>query len=228
MYGGTLRSKTNHKTLRRNRAKRSRVVNTRMEDLFPSKEGVDYSTLKMTEEGLFSITRRRDAQRIINILRTNFKNIETMSVTDATGCVGGDTINLALHFKHVDSIEKNNENFEALSHNVKVFGLKNVTLHNDDSVKIFDWQTDVLYVDPPWGGKDYKSGKDIDLYMSEKRVDHWLEEVLKRKNRPQHIVLKLPANYNFPRLNELTNVKEIHAYNIRKYYLVCLDVHKNH
>jgi predicted RNA methylase len=198
-----------------------------MEDLFPSKEGVDYSTLEMTEEGLYSITRRRDAQRIITILRTSFKNIEMMSITDATGCVGGDTINLALHFKEVYSIEKNNENFEALSHNIKVFGLKNVTLYNADSIDIFDWYSDVLYVDPPWGGKDYKSGKDIDLYMSEKRIDVWLEEVLKRKNRPCYIVLKLPANYNFQRLNELTNVEDIHAYSIRKYYLVCVDVHKH-
>jgi predicted RNA methylase len=198
-----------------------------MEDLFPSKEGVDYSTLKITEEGSYSITRRRDAQRIISILRTNFKNIETMSITDATGCVGGDTINLAFNFKHVDSIEKNNENFEALSHNIGVYELKNVTLHHADSTEIFDWYTDVLYVDPPWGGKDYKNGKNIDLYMSERRIDVWLEEVLRRRNRPQHVILKLPANYNFSRLNELSNVREINAYNIRKYYVVCIDV-SNH
>jgi len=199
-----------------------------MEDLFPSKEGVDYSALKITEEGKYSITRRRDAQRIMNILRTNFKNISNMTVTDATACVGGDTINLAMHFQHVDSIEKSSENYEALEHNVKTYELKNVTLHHDDSLQVFNWNTDVLYVDPPWGGKDYKNATNLDLYMSDKRIDLWLEEVVLRKNRPEYIVLKLPANYNFSRLNELTNIDDIHAYSIRKYFIVCLKVHTNH
>jgi len=226
MHRKTLRvQKNKQKSLQQNRAKRSQTIDTRMEDLFPSKEGVDYSTLKVTEEGKYSITRRRDAQRIMNILRTNFKNISNMKVTDATGCIGGDTINLAMHFKHVDSIEKNSENFEALKHNVKTYDLKNVTLHHDDSLKVFNWKTDVLYVDPPWGGKDYKNGTNLDLYMSDKRIDLWLEEVVVRKNRPEYIVLKLPANYNFSRLNELSNIEDIHAYQIRKYFIVCIRVH---
>jgi tRNA/tmRNA/rRNA uracil-C5-methylase (TrmA/RlmC/RlmD family) len=131
-----------------------------MEDLFPQKEGIDYSKLKITEEGSYSITRRRDAERIMNILNATFKNIKDLTITDVTACIGGDTLNFALRFKHVHSIELNTENFEALTNNVQVYGCNNVTLHNADSVKLFNWNTHVLYLDPPWGGKDYKQHKD--------------------------------------------------------------------
>jgi predicted RNA methylase len=197
-----------------------------MEDMFPHKEGLDYSRLKTTEEGSYSITRRRDAERIIIILHNIFKDTKNMTITDCTACIGGDTLNFALHFKHVHSIELNHANFEVLTNNVGVYDLNNVTLHHADSVTLFNWNTHVLYVDPPWGGKDYKKNKNLDLFMSEKRLDVWLEEILSRKNRPEYVVLKLPSNYNFNRLNFLININHIKPYQIRSYVLVVITVHK--
>ena len=202
------------------------TLNTSMEDLFPHKEGLEYSNLKITEEGSYSITRRRDAERIMDILRIIFKEMKNMTITDATACIGGDTLNFALHFKHVHSIELNHSNFDALTNNVSVYDLNNVTLHHADSVALFNWNTHVLYVDPPWGGKDYKKNKNLDLFLSEKRLDCWLEEILLRKNRPEYIVLKLPSNYNFSRLNFLVNIDYIKPYRIRSYVLVVITVHK--
>ena len=196
-----------------------------MEDLFPRKEGVDYSKLQTTTEGSYSITRRRDAERIINILRTVFPSIRTMTITDATACIGGDTLNFAGIFAHVHSIELKEDNFKALTNNVYTYGFENVTLHNADATKLFNWNTHVLYVDPPWGGKDYRKHDKLDLYLSEKRLDDWLEDILMRRNRPNHIVLKLPVNYNFNCLNFLTNVDSIKPYQIRSYVLVIINVH---
>jgi predicted RNA methylase len=197
-----------------------------MEDLFPKKEGIDYSLLKTTEEGCYSITRRRDAERILVVLTNIFKEVKNMTITDATACIGGDTLNFALKFGHVHSIELNEENFEALENNVKAYNLHNVTLHYGDATKLFNWNTNVLYVDPPWGGKDYKQHKELDLFLSEKRIDCWLEEILSRKNRPDYIVLKLPSNYNFKRLNFLLNIEHIRPYQIRSYVVVVVTVHK--
>jgi len=197
-----------------------------MEDLFPQKEGLEYSRLKTTNEGSYSITRRRDAQRIMNVLRSVFKEMKTMTITDSTACIGGDTLNFASNFSHVHSIELNNENFQALTNNVQVYGFNNVTLHNADSVELFNWNTHVLYIDPPWGGKDYKKHSKLDLFMSNKRLDCWLEEILSRKNRPNYIILKLPSNYNFNRLNFLINVDFIRPYQIRSYIIVIITVHR--
>jgi 16S rRNA G966 N2-methylase RsmD len=197
-----------------------------MEDLFPRKEGLEYSRLKTTDEGSYSITRRRDAERIMNVLRSVFKEMKTMTITDSTACIGGDTLNFASNFSHVHSIELNNENFQALTNNVQVYGFNNVTLHNADSVELFNWNTHVLYIDPPWGGKEYKKHTKLDLFMSNKRLDCWIEEILSRKNRPNYIILKLPSNYNFNRLNFLINVDFIRPYQIRSYIIVIITVHR--
>lgn len=196
-----------------------------MEDLFPRREGIDYSKLQTTEEGSYSITRRRDAERIMNVIKKSFSNLRNMTITDATACIGGDTLNFAGYFSHVHSIELKDDNFKALTNNVEVYGYHNITLHHGDSISIFKWNTHILYIDPPWGGKDYKKHENLDLFLSDKRLDIWLEEILMRRNRPNFIILKLPANYNFNRLNFLVNVDAITPYQIRSYILVIIKVH---
>lgn len=196
-----------------------------MDEVFPLRQGIDYTKLKLTDEGAYSITRRRDAERILSIIKTVLKDTTAHTITDATGCVGGDTIHFGLHFQKVDSIEINPSNFETLQNNVSVYGLTNVILHLGDSVTMFNWKTDVLYIDPPWGGPNYKEVENLDLYMSSKRIDQWLEEILLRKNRPRYILLKLPQNFNFTRLNFLSNVDYIKPFRIRSYVLVRITVH---
>jgi len=196
-----------------------------MDEIFPLREGMDYTKLKITKEGEYSVTRRRDAERILGVMKAVLKDIRNKSITDATGCVGGDTIHFGYTFQKVDSIELNPQNFESLRNNVSVYGLKNVTLHQGDATTLFNWKTDVLYVDPPWGGPAYRDSKNLDLFMSDKRVDSWLEEVLLRKNRPNYIILKLPQNFNFSRFNFLSNVDFIKPYRIRSYVLVIITVH---
>lgn len=196
-----------------------------MEDLFPRKEGVDYSKLQTTEEGSYSITRRRDADRIMNVFRMIFPNMRQYTITDATACIGGDTLNFASNFAHVHSIELKDENFKVLTNNVETYGFQNITLHHNDAIKLFNWNTHILYIDPPWGGKDYRKHANLDLYLSDKRLDLWLGEILMRSNRPNYIVLKLPVNYNFNRLNTLVNVDNIKPYQIRSYVIVILTVH---
>jgi predicted RNA methylase len=185
-----------------------------MEEFFPKKSGVDYSKLKLTPEGEYSITKRKDGEVLLRHMRSVLKTLKDKHITDLTGNVGGDTILFGLHFKQVDSIELNPENFEALRNNVGVFGLSNVNLHQGDSTKLFNWKTDVLYIDAPWGGPDYKQKKELDLYLGDKRVDEFVREVFARDNRPAHVFLKVPRNYKFDRFETVEKFK------IRGYYLI--------
>jgi hypothetical protein len=161
------------------------------------------------------MTKRNDGEMLLSHMKTLVKSMKTKTITDLTGNVGSDTILFGLHFKHVHSIELNHENFEALQHNIKTFKLKNVTLYEGDSTKIYDWFTDILYIDAPWGGPDYKSKKSLDLYLGHKRLDVFVKEVMIRDNKPSYIFLKLPRNYNFERF-EFPYEK----FRIRGYYLV--------
>ena len=126
------------------------------------------------------------------------------------------TILFGLNFKKVDSVELNPENFAALKNNVEVFDLPNVTLHHGDSTKLFNWKTDVLYADPPWGGTDYKSKEKLDLYLGETRIDEFIHAVLQRENRPDYVFLKVPRNYNFDRFPEAKKFR------IRGFYILAL------
>lgn len=186
----------------------------KIEQMFPRKSGVKYSQLKMTPEGEYSITTRKDGETLFKHMKSVLKTTKDKHITDLTGNVGGDTILFGLHFGKVDSIELNPENFEALQNNVDVFGLKNVTLHLGDSTKVFDWKTDVLYIDAPWGGPDYKEKAELDLYLGDVRVDTFVNDVLKRENRPDYVFLKVPRNYKFDRFEDVKKFK------IRGYYLL--------
>lgn len=196
-----------------------------MEELFPFKKDVIYTKLQITEEGKYSITRRKDSQRIFSIINSIVKDVPTKTITDATACVGGDTIMFAMNFRFVDSIEINKDNFEALVNNLGEYQIKNVSIHHGNSVNVFTWKTDVLYIDPPWGGRNYKEHKDLDLYLGDTRLDLWVEKILIGKNRPSYIFLKLPFNYNFKRFNILSNINMIKSYRVRSYVLIAMYVH---
>lgn len=201
-----------NKTLRsRRKGTFRRIGGSRMEEFFPKKSGVVYSKLKLTPEGEYSITKRKDGEVLLKYMKSILKTTKDKHITDLTGNVGGDTILFGLHFKKVDSIELNPENFEALKNNVETFGLENVELHQGDSTKIFNWKTDVLYIDAPWGGPDYKENKELDLYLGDKRVDEFVQEV---RDKAKYIFLKVPRNYKFDRF------KNIQKFKIRGYYLI--------
>uniref|UniRef100_A0A6C0CIW6 Trimethylguanosine synthase n=1 Tax=viral metagenome TaxID=1070528 RepID=A0A6C0CIW6_9ZZZZ len=195
-----------------------------MEDIFPQKKDVDYSLLKLTQEGTYSVTKRKDSEQIIQIMKNIFRTLNDKTITDATACVGGDTINFALHFKQVDSIEYNKHNFEALKNNVEVFDLFNVRLHFGDCIDIYRWASDILYIDPPWGGPEYKTLDHVDLFLGYTRLDDWLEEVLSGPYRPMAVFLKVPNNYNNVSLQFLSNVVSVKTYRIRTYSLICILV----
>ena len=195
-----------------------------MEEIFPRRD-VDYSKLQLTLEGTYSVTRRRDADHILSIMASNVGNLKDKSITDATACVGGDTINFALNFREVHSIEYSKENFDALSNNVKVYGLENVKLYFGDCMKVYDWASDVLYIDPPWGGPSYRNMERVELFLDSTRLDVWLEDVLSGPYRPSFVFLKVPSNYNSIPLQFLPNVKSVRSFKIRSYILVCVSIY---
>ena len=199
--------------------------NYTMEEVFPYKENIDYTLLRTTEEGLYSVTRRKDSEKITSIISQFVGEPNLKTIADGTACIGGDSIQFGLHFQTVHSIEANKDNVDALTHNVGVYDLTNVKIYHGDVTKVFNWHVDVLYLDPPWGGPDYRQTQNLDITFGNKRLDLWLEEILMKKFRPAFIFLKLPRNYNFKRLNFLPNTEHIKAFHVRNYILISIRVH---
>jgi len=191
--------------------------------MFPEKAGIEYDSLKMTPEGEYSITKRHDSKKIIQHMRSMVGSLKHKTVADLTGNVGGDTIMFGMNFKHVDSYEWSPENFEALKHNVEVYDLKNISLHQGDSTELFHKHVDVLYLDPPWGGPDYKEKKELDLLMGKESVATFLKKVVDSEWKPDFVFMKVPANYMFDSLKILP-VKKIMKFKIRGFYLLGIHV----
>ena len=59
-----------------------------------------------------------------------------------------------------------------------VYGLTNVQVYFGDCMKIYNWASDVLYVDPPWGGPNYRNLESVELFLGSTRIDVWLEDIL--------------------------------------------------
>jgi hypothetical protein len=193
--------------------------------MFPEKEGIDYSLLQVTPEGEYSMTKRGDSIRIIEKMKEVIGTLDDKHITDLTGNVGGDTIMFGLHFNKVDSIEYNLDNFNALKNNVDVYNLKNVNLHFGDSTIVYTWNTDVLYIDPPWGGPGYKTHTNLDLFLGETRLDMFIKEILEQEWCPTCIFLKLPKNYNFKRLQFKGVIR--HKFVIRSFILLAIETDFN-
>ena len=196
----------------------------RIETMFPEKEDVDYSLLKLTPEGEYSITRRADGKRLLQKIILVSGDPRFKSIVDLTGNVGGDTILFGMHFESVMSFEIQEDNYKALKHNIQTYNLQNTRAYLGDSTELFNWKTDIAYIDPPWGGPDYKLKDNIDLFLGTQRLDEYLTFLLIQFWRPDYIFLKLPKNYNFSRLSDLPNIKKQHMFPIRSFFLVALEV----
>lgn len=174
--------------------------------IFPKPSNDNYNNLKCDEEGLYSITHKNEAdiitKNIINIMGTNDLNIIDMTA----GC-GGNMISFIKNFTHTTGIEINNIRFNLLKQNLSNYNYNKYELILDDSVNIKN-EYDVYFIDPPWGGPEYKINQNIELYLSNINIKDYILLLPKEKL----IVLKLPFNYNIDVFNNI--IKKIILNNI--------------
>ena len=192
--------------------------------LFPPKDGVDTSKLEITNIGVYSITPYKYNLKIVKLIEE--KVGKDITIVDATACVGGDTIGFAMNFKRVLSIEKDPINYTALYNNINVYKLNNVTtfgtsfVFNDDYDIVRIFKPDVIYFDPPWGGKDYHLHKKLDLFLDGKNIKHIVNDILEKYNFIKLIILKVPFNFNYDDIDKLGKV-DIH--NLKKFHVVMIN-----
>ena len=121
-------------------------------------------------------------------------------ITEMTAGVGGNVLNFAYHFKYVNAIEIDKLRFDYLNINLKLFDIHNVNTYNTDSMKLLidhnDLVQDVVFFDPPWGGKDYKLQSLMKLNFMNEPIETICKKLLS-KDRVKIVVLKLPNNYDF-------------------------------
>lgn len=185
---------------------------------YPTLEGqnIDMSKLKISEVGKYSTSQVYGASQLVYYINRYCKIFEIskcndLVITDGTGNNGSDTIYLALNFKHVNSIEKSEQEFNILKNNVETYKLQNVSLFNGSSLDIIPTLTqDIVYIDAPWGGVSYKKHKQVRLYMDNQEISQIYKS---NKQYAKLFIFKVPKNYDFNNfiLTTKANSFEIHT-----------------
>jgi 16S rRNA G966 N2-methylase RsmD len=164
-------------------------INT-LKKVFPEPSNGNYNGLKCDEEGLYSITHPKEADLISEtIIEITNNNIHIVDMT--AGC-GGNMISFIKYFSYVTGIEIDKNRFKLLKENLSKYEYNNYELIYGDSTNYYNNNYDVYFIDPPWGGPDYKKQLNVELHLS----NYKLEEFILTLPKDKLIVLKLPFNYN--------------------------------
>lgn len=179
-----------------------------------------------TEDSIYSSSRLKGSKRLMDVINKYYPNNFDVKITDGTANIGTDSINLGTLYKNINAIEISKVNYNALSSNIKAFNLEDriKCFNSDINIKIKDLDQDIIYIDAPWGGKEYKNDSNISLYLGNVEIT---EFYLNNKDRAETFIFKVPYNYNFNNLYAKITDSNIfkHSYkkgSIIKYYLLVI------
>ncbi len=202
-----------------------------LKKIFPKENCKDINNLKYDKEGLWSISHPDSADTITkNILECK---LDIKTICDMTAGIGGNTLSFAKYFDNVISIEHNKIRFKYLQNNINNYNYKNIILINDDStnfIKKLNYQIDAVFIDPPWGGPNYKKEDNIEIKLGSYelfQIITILKNISFNNQKIKLIILKLPFNYDYKNIivyNFLQNFKVLKEGNIN--YLL-INLHDN-
>lgn len=173
---------------------------------------IDYNILKSDNEGCYSLSHKEDADAVSSIIKERYGDLK---ILDATASIGGNSISFGLHFSNVISIEINTDRFHHLVENLKSFNVKNKVI-NGNFLDYLSEDYKIIFIDPPWGGPNYKYEKSISLSIDNKPLKSIVKELI---NKNKVIILKLPFNYN---LTDFLNFN-YQIYKIKNYLIIIID-----
>ena len=183
----------------------NKMFNDKKKALFPPINPQKFDLLRIDEPSLSYMTYWKHAdeisEKILNNLQERDLNARNLCIVDMTACVGGNVLSFAKYFKNVIAIEYIKERAEYCANNVKLYGFNNVQVINGDSVKLINSSETpekyhVFFMDPPWGGVDYKSKKKLHLTLGEVEIEDVCKSIFTKMTKMVLIVLKLPLNYD--------------------------------
>ena len=174
----------------------------------------------LTGETLYSFSGWSEAEEISHLIIQNApgkyfneKVVFLKRIIDGTAGGGGNIFSFVEYFEKVVAIEKAKETYEILKHNVATINKTNrVYVRHEDLLDIaeckstrnrdFFKKTDILFMDPPWGGPEYYKEEKISLFLSNQSLSEVCEKI---GPKVAMVVLKVPFNFDITSFqNEIT------------------------
>jgi len=229
---------TNQKNMARNTLTLKKLI-------FPPIAEHKLSQLMIDDESIKYITFANTAQEITNAIMNNLidfpcpefcrdKKWEKMSlinrmkslvITDMTAGVGGNVLNFAKYFKYVNAIEIDDLRYNYLNKNIDLYGFRNVNCYHCNSLDMLidgnDIVQDIIFFDPPWGGKDYKLHDSLRLVFENLAIES-ICKVIFQKSYNKMIILKLPNNYDFDYLQSEMIEFQVFKYSLDRMSLIVI------
>jgi hypothetical protein len=169
---------------------------------------IDYSKLEATKATQFSSDLPNQVYKLIEIIEKinpDFTNkSKKLNILDCTGHVGSFSLCwTALFRKHkITAVEIDEFTFTRLKNNTKKLGLdEQVNVVNADVTNFINNadQYDFVYIDPPWGGPNYKFKKGLMLYLGDKSIVEFVLDIFNKKIT-KYVFIKVPINFDFQSL----------------------------
>lgn len=223
-------------------------INNRIARIFPQIKNYSlFSKLKIDDESFSYITIREIAELISKIISHHLLqfnvNPHKSCIIDYTSGVGGNVLSFSKFFNLVYAIELSTLRAEYLKNNIDVYGYKNIHVINESSIDfnnntMISINPNVIFIDPPWGGSDYKNLDTLKLNLGDISIEELIQDIYLKfekyyselianisdpaeklkfclnNNNNKLIVLKLPKNYDIEYYYNF--IKKIHS----KYYLL--------
>lgn len=173
----------------------------RVRDLIYDTVGDMCDSFKYDNNAIWDITHAGIALETCEILKFNGV-LRNSIVTDANAGVGGLTLVLANWFNTVNAIEVNSERVKILHDNMKTFKLTNVNVQQG-YYQDMEFQQDVVFFDPPWGGVDYREQLSVRVCVDGPFGSVPIEDIICVENT-KFVVVKLPFNYDRAMLQKIS------------------------
>ena len=165
----------------------------------------------------YSKTNQEEAIKINNIIEKNIGSTDILLI-DGTTSIGGNFLEFIKHFKYNIGIELNKERYDRLNDNIK--GMDNIIIKKENKLynkyiyddkkiitingsfisvypkilKKYDNMDIVVFLDPPWGGKEYKNYDKIIFGLDGIALLDIINKIREIKENV-YFCLKLPLNY---------------------------------
>ena len=191
------------------------------------------SNLMIDDESIYYISVREYAEKTTDIIKNHLVELgytpSKTIITDAMAGVGGNTISLSKNFKFVYAIEFEKDRSIMIRNNIKIYNCENIKVINDDCMNVLRHISNhhVIFLDPPWGGSDYKNHALLRLQINNEPLEsvcNKLTDPKYMKKVPSMIVLKLPKNYDLKHFYYESNNKKLYYYNLKKMIIIIVLV----
>ena len=166
----------------------------------------------------YSLTHHKEARFLSKYILKKVSSKERVLVMDATTSIGGNFLSFIDHFDYIIGTEINSIRFQKLVENIekkkkirftkkgdlRYIYDKRIILINDSFVtnlnyiiaKTQKFNKSVIFIDPPWGGKQYKTFDYILLGLHGIPINVIINKIL-LLNKDVIVIAKLPKNYLF-------------------------------